>query len=248
MKIAVLADIHANLEALQTVLAHARNQGITKFVCLGDIVGYNANPHECLEIVRGLDLLGVVMGNHDAVACGAQPLAGFNPYAAMAAQWTREQLTDEEQTWLAQLPYKQDILVEETMSRFTIVHASLYMPETWDYVFDSHEANLSMQYQWMPVCFIGHTHAPIAYERSMLETIAGSYDTLQFNPEHKYLVNCGSVGQPRDRDPRAAYVSYDLAEQTIQLHRLEYDVKTAQQKVLAAGLPEYCATRLAAGR
>jgi predicted phosphodiesterase len=248
MKIAVLADIHANLEALQTVLAHAKAQGVTKYVCLGDIVGYNANPHECMEIVRGLDLLGVVMGNHDAVACGRQSLFGFNPYAAMAAQWTRDHLTDEEQTWLAGLPFKQDILIDQPLTRFTIVHASLNQPETWEYVFDSHQANLSMQFQWMPLCFIGHTHAPVAYERSLLETIAGNFDTLRFNPEHKYLINCGSVGQPRDRDPRAAYVTYDLDQGTIQLHRLPYDLTTAQTKIIQAGLPEYCATRLASGR
>ena len=248
MKIAFLADIHANLEALQAVLAHAKEQGVSKYVCLGDIVGYNANPHECLQIVRGLDLLGAVMGNHDAVACGAQTLEGFNPYAKQAAQWTREQLTDEEQTWLAGLPFTQDILLDEPLARFTIVHASLNHPECWEYVFDSHDASISMQFQWMPLCFIGHTHTPLAYESSLLDTFAGNFETITLNPEHKFLVNCGSVGQPRDRNPRAAYVTYDLESSTIQLHRVEYDVAAAQQKITAAGLPEYCAIRLGIGR
>ncbi|MBQ4481374.1 MAG: metallophosphoesterase family protein [Victivallales bacterium] len=248
MKIAVLADIHSNLEALHAVLSHARAQGITKFVCLGDVVGYNANPHECMEEVRSLDLLGIVMGNHDAVACGQQSLYGFNPYAAQAAEWTRNQLSDEEQTWLAGLPYKQDILIDSPMTRFSIVHASLNRPDSWEYVFDTHEADVSMQFQWMPLCFIGHTHSPLAFERSLIETIGGAYDVVRLNPDHKYLVNCGSVGQPRDRDPRAAYVTYDLDKGAIQLHRVTYDVAAAQKKILAAGLPEYCATRLAAGR
>ena len=248
MKIAILADIHANLEALHAVLSHARGQGINKCVCLGDIVGYNANPHECLEEVRALDILGGVMGNHDAVACGMQSLFGFNPYAAQAAQWTREQLSDEEQTWLARLPFKQDIFIDAPMTRFTIVHSSLNRPDTWEYVFDSHEADVSMQFQWMPLCFIGHTHSPMAFERSLIETIGGNFDVMHLNPDHKYLVNCGSVGQPRDRDPRAAYVTYDLDNATIQLHRVVYDVVAAQRKIMAAGLPEYCATRLATGR
>ncbi|MBP5299781.1 MAG: metallophosphoesterase family protein [Victivallales bacterium] len=248
MKIAILADIHANLEALQAVLAHAGRQGVEKYVCLGDIVGYNANPRECLEIVRGLDLLGVVMGNHDAVACGRQPLTGFNPFARQAAQWTREQLSDEDQTWLASLPFKQDVFLEKPPARFTIVHACLKHPESWEYVFDVQEAGISMQFQWMPICFIGHTHTPLAYERSLLDTIGGSFDTIALNPDHKYLVNCGSVGQPRDRDPRAAYVTYDLDKAAVQLHRVQYDVETAQRKITAAGLPEYCATRLGIGR
>ncbi|MBR6470739.1 MAG: metallophosphoesterase family protein [Victivallales bacterium] len=248
MKIAVIADIHANLEALHAVLGHARAQGITKYVCLGDIVGYNANPHECLEEVRNLDLLGVVMGNHDAVACGRQSLVGFNPYAARAAEWTRSQLSDAEQTWLASLSFKQDIFIDSPITRFTIVHASLNRPEAWEYVFDTHEADVSMQFQWMPLCFIGHTHSPLAFERSLLETVGGVFNTVRFNPDHKYLVNCGSVGQPRDRDPRAAYVTYDLDHATIQLHRVVYDISTAQKKVIAAGLPEYCAIRLGTGR
>ena len=133
----------------------------------------------------------------------------------------------------------------------TIVHSTLDSPEAWGYIFDKYYAENSFSYQRLPFCFIGHSHVPFAYEQigGMKGTIqAGRYEEIRLNPNHKYLINVGSVGQPRDGDPRAAFVTFDTDERIIQLHRVEYDIQTAQQKILKAGLPERLALRLAVGR
>ena len=247
MKIGIIGDIHSNLEALTAVLEAADGMGIKRFACIGDIVGYNANPHECLDIVRSLDLITVVKGNHDAYVSNNFPLSNFNPQAAAAVRWTREQLTAEELKWLDSMPYKYDVYLQEPAARFTVVHATLDNPENWAYIFDRYTAADSLQYQWMPVCFFGHTHTPLAFEKYLSDVTGGVYDTVKVQPNHKYLINIGSVGQPRDRDPRAGFASYDLDTGIIQLHRIDYDVETAQKKIIAAGLPPRCAERLAVG-
>ncbi len=248
MKICVLGDIHANLEALNAVLAKAKELGAEKYVCIGDVVGYNANPHECLEIVRNLDLIAIVMGNHDSYASNDAEMLGFNPQAAEAVEWTRQQLTAEERKWLAELPMRRDVIVQNPTARFSVVHATLDTPTAWGYIFDRFTAASSLQYQWMPLCFFGHSHTPLAFEKSLSDIVGGVYETIQMASNQKYLVNVGSVGQPRDRDPRAAFVIYDVEKGQIQLHRVEYDIETTQKKILAAGLPERCAARLALGR
>ena len=247
MKIGVLGDIHANLEALTAVLAECQKLGVEKYVCIGDIVGYNANPHECMEIVRGLAPIAIVMGNHDSYASNNLDLLGFNPQAAAAIEWTREHLTEDEQRWLSELPYKKDVFMQNPTARFSVVHATMDNPQMWGYIFDRYTAAASLQYQWMPICFFGHTHTPLAFEKNLDEIVGGMYDTIKIQSNQKYLINVGSVGQPRDRDPRAAFVTYDVEAATIQLHRVEYDIAAAQRKILAAGLPARCAERLALG-
>lgn len=247
MKIAVLGDIHSNLEALTAVLAKGQELGCDKYVCIGDIVGYNANPHECLEIVRGLDLLAVVMGNHDSYTSNARELVGFNLQAAKAVEWTREQLSAEELEWLRKLPMKEDVFLNSPPVRFSIVHSTMDNPNMWGYIFDRFTAAASMQYQWTPLCFFGHTHTPLAFVKT--DTVVGGlYDSLKVEANHKYLINVGSVGQPRDRDPRAAFVVYDVEAAEVTLHRVEYDFESSQRKILAAGLPARLAERLAVGR
>lgn len=247
MKIAVLGDIHSNLEALEAVLDEARRLAVEKFVCIGDIVGYNANPHECLEIVRALPGFEVIIGNHDAYISSDRELVGFNPQAAQAVEWTREQLNAEELTWLSLLPFKKDIFLTNPNVRFSLVHATMDTPHAWGYIFDRYAAAASMQYQWLPLCFFGHTHTPLAFAKSN-EVSGGTYETIQMQANHKYLVNVGSVGQPRDHDPRAAFVTYCTVKGEITLHRVEYDIATSQRKILAAGLPLRLAERLAVGR
>src|SRR5262249_52858152 len=151
MRIGILSDLHANLEATEAVLADARKQQCTHFVCLGDVVGYNANPHECVEIVRKLDC-PVVKGNHDEQAALAESSRGFNPLAETAINWTRSHLTEDDKSWLHQLPMHQQI------HGFTIVHATLDAPSRWDYVFNGLDAAGSFACQETPVCFFGHTH------------------------------------------------------------------------------------------
>lgn len=247
MKIAVLGDIHSNLEALTAVLEETERLGCEKYVCIGDIVGYNANPKECIEIVRSLDLLGVVMGNHDSYTSNSQELIGFNLQAAQAVEWTRKQLSEEELQWLGELPLKRDIFLTSPSARFSIVHSTMDNPGMWGYIFDRYTAAASMQYQWTPLCFFGHTHTPLAFDKTD-EIEGGLYESLQILPNHKYLINVGSVGQPRDRDPRAAFVIYDVEASAVSLHRVEYDIEESQRKILAAGLPERLAERLSYGR
>jgi diadenosine tetraphosphatase ApaH/serine/threonine PP2A family protein phosphatase len=240
MKYAILGDIHANLEALDTVLADAEKQKCTHFLSIGDVIGYNANPKECLEKIQAL-ACPVVQGNHDYYGSRDDDLVGFHPMAAEVIAWTRRQLSPEQREWLRKLPYSQRV---ET---FTIVHSTLDNPDKWGYVLDRYDADANFNYQTTSVCFYGHTHIPIAFEKGD-EIRSGLYSKIKIKMGRKYFINVGSVGQPRDGDPRAAYVIYDMPNSVIELRRLEYDLKTTQQKILDAGLPNRVAARLATGR
>ena len=241
MKFAILSDIHSNLEALKVVLDHAKQQQCTHYVCLGDVVGYGPNPKECLSIVRELDC-PVVMGNHDEYCAGDMDLTGFNPMASDAIKWTRQQLTEEERTWLRNLKYVRNV------ESFTMVHATLDLPERWAYVFDRLAAQSSFNYQHTPVCFNGHTHVPVAFVRGPGGIQGGLYTKIKIEVGRKYFINVGSIGQPRDRNPKSSYVIFDLDENVIEIHRLDYDIATVQKKIHAAGLPASLADRLAQGR
>ncbi len=240
MRFAIFGDIHANLEALQAVLADAEAHEATHYVCLGDVVGYNANPHECLEIIRNLDC-PVVKGNHDEQASMTEDLIGFNPLAEEAINWTRKQLTDDDKQWL------RDLKMVRQVRDFTIVHATLDTPHQWGYVFNQLDAAASFNYQHTQLCFYGHTHAPRAYIRDTSVKTA-ALDKLHIEPGKKYFINAGSVGQPRDGDWHAAYCLYDPDRQLVELRRLEYDIWTAQDKIVDAGLPQRLADRLALGK
>ena len=240
MKFAIFGDIHANLEALQAVLADAAEHGCTHYVCIGDIVGYNANPHECLEIVRGLDC-PVVKGNHDEEASLESDLVGLNPLAEQSMRWTRENLTEDDKDYLRNLK-----LVRQVRD-YTIVHATLDTPSGWGYVTNKFDAMASFSYQYTPVCFFGHTHTPVTYVKgSSVEVDRGQ--VVEIQPGKKYFINVGSVGQPRDGDPRSSYCIYDIGGQRVVNRRLEYDRATAQQKIVEAGLPQMLADRLDLGK
>ena len=241
MKFAVLSDIHSNLEALKVVLDHTKAQQCTHYVCLGDIVGYGPNPKECLSIIRSLDC-PVVMGNHDEYCAGEMDLTGFNPMASDAIKWTRQQLTEEERTWLRNLKYVRNV------ESFTIVHATLDLPEKWAYVFDRLAAQASFNYQHTPVCFNGHTHVPVAFVRGPTGIHGGLYTKIKIEVGRKSFINVGSIGQPRDRNPKSSYVVFDLDNNVIEIHRLDYDIAAVQKKIHAAGLPASLADRLAQGR
>jgi len=240
MKFAILADIHGNLEALQAVLEDARKQGCTHYACIGDVVGYGANPKECLDIIRSMGM-PCVKGNHDEYCSIEEDAEGFNPLAAEAVMWTRQQLSEEDRQWLRDLRYVRMV------TNFTIVHATLDAPQRWGYVFDKLAAAASFPYQNTPVCFFGHTHVPVAFVRDSMVR-GGTYSKFKIEPGKKYFINVGAVGQPRDGNPKAAYVVYDVDEGTVELRRLDYDIATAQKKIRAAGLPERLAERLAYGR
>jgi predicted phosphodiesterase len=241
MKYAIIADIHANLEAFNTVLADIKNQNCTHVACLGDVVGYNANPKECLDMVRAMNI-PVVKGNHDEYCSIENDLEGFNPHAAEAINWTRDQLTAEDRQWLRELKYMR------LVTSFTLVHATLDQPQRWGYVFDRLAAAASFTYQNTAICFFGHTHVPLAFVRDAGQVKGGTYSKFKIEPGKKYFINVGSVGQSRDGVPKATYVVYDMQEQSIELRRLDYDMATTQKKILDAGLPARLAERLALGR
>ncbi len=240
MKYAIIADIHGNLDAFEVALQDIKSQNISQIVCLGDVVGYNARPKECLRIVREMGI-PCVKGNHDEYCSSTDHLEGFNPHAADAVHWTRNQLDDEDKKWLRDLKHTR------IAGNFTLVHATLDAPERWGYVFDKLAAAASFPYQTTQVCFFGHTHVPVAFMRDTVVR-GGTYSKFKVDPAKKYFVNVGAIGQPRDNNPKAAYVVYDTDASTIELRRLDYDIPAAQAKIREAGLPERLAERLAYGR
>ena len=240
MRYAIIADIHANLEALQVVLEDTKEQKCSHYACVGDVVGYNANPKECLDIIRNMGM-PCVKGNHDEYCSSEDPLEGFNPHAAEAVSWTRRQLNEEDRQWLRDFKYLRMV------ASFSMVHATLDGPQRWGYVFDKLAAAASFTYQNTAVCFFGHTHVPVAFVRDTMVR-GGTYSKFKVEPGKKYFVNVGAVGQPRDGNPKAGYVIYDLDDGTIELRRLDYDIGKAQEKIRSAGLPARLAERLGLGR
>lgn len=243
MKVAIFGDIHGNLEALEAVLEDAASQGVDDHVCLGDVVGYGADPKACIARVRALDC-PVVKGNHDEDASLNQDLYGRSRLAQAAMHWTREELGPEEKRWLEELP------MMTQLDDFTVVHASLSIPETWTYVLSGQQAESSFSFQETPVCFIGHTHTPITYVRDNEDgsVSAESASAFSIEADKDYLINVGSTGQPRDREWRSSYAIYDLNASKVAIRRVEYDIDTACLKIQEAGLPLALAERLRLGR
>ena len=243
---AIFSDIHSNLEALEAVLADIEALNIPGKLCLGDVVGYNANPAECVEKIRALGL-PVIQGNHDAMVAEENEavLYEFNPVARQGLLYSRRQLSKEQKMWLQQLPlvYRSD--------EFGAVHASLSVPELWEYVLSTMEAHAHFMAQDRPVFFCGHSHFPAVFtrhrRRNSVEMMEPRPDELELNPEYDYLINVGSVGQPRDNDSRACYGILDLQKRTFEYRRVTYDVEKAANKVLQAGLYEVTAIRLMRG-
>jgi predicted phosphodiesterase len=259
MKYAIISDIHSNLEALSTVLDYCKTQKIDKYICVGDVVGYNANPAECLEIVQGLNLHMAIRGNHDEYAGTESELAGFNPFAKEAILWTRDQLSQEQRNWLAGNKLKEI----DPKNSITIVHATLDSPASWGYIFDNHHAIDNFSYQYTKLCFCGHSHVPVMFKKNSNgmsdELVKAIPEWEKINDKSiqeievkidntcKYLVNIGSVGQPRNGDARASFVTFDTYKRTLKRVCLQYDVETAQEKIINAGLPVVLADRLSSG-
>jgi diadenosine tetraphosphatase ApaH/serine/threonine PP2A family protein phosphatase len=240
-RFAILGDIHANLEALRAVMDDARSQSVTDFVCVGDVVGYNADPVACVRIIRDELCSPAVRGNHDHYCSHEEELDDFQPLAASAIAWTRRQLSAEDAQWLRILP------LFRAIGGFTVVHSTLDVPERWGYVFDTLDAEAHFTYQKTPLCFHGHTHIPLVFEKRK-EIERTQPEKVVLTPGCKYFINTGSVGQPRDGDPRSSYVIYDTNARIVTFRRIDYDVTTAMEKIRQAGLPERLAIRLAAGR
>lgn len=228
MKFAIIADIHANLEALQAVLEDAKEQRCTHHAFLGDFVGYCADPKACVDMVRAMNA-PCVKGNHDEYCATNLPLDRFNVNLAKFVEWTRKQLTADDRQWLQRLPYVRKV------EDFIIVHATLDQPERWQYVFDKLAATASFARQTTQMCFFGHTHVPVAFMRDTVVR-GGTYTKFKVESGKQYFVNVGAVGQPRDNNPKAAYVVYDMDEGTVELRRSEYDILATQKKIRRSGL------------
>lgn len=231
MRYAIFSDVHANWEALGSVLTDAHEQGCRHHVCLGDIVGYNSDPGACVDMIRSLNC-PVVQGNHDEDACLTRMPEELHPLAESVLRWTREHLTPEQKQWLRELK-----LVRQVRD-FTIVHATLDSPGSWAYVANRFDAMASFSYQFTQLCFYGHTHAPRIYEKEKDgATRCLRVQTTDLRDGVKCFINVGSVGQPRDGDWRASYAIYDVDARTVELRRVEYDFQETRRKNRDAGLP-----------
>ncbi len=239
MRYALLSDVHGNLEAFQAVLRVLKEEGPDCYICIGDIIGYGANPRECIKLVKDLGCL-TIAGNHDWAAVDLTSIDYFNPYAKEAVLWTRNQLSQEDRDFLKGLE-----LVRK-LPGFTIVHATLKAPEEWSYIFSNSDARQNFQLLSNCLLFVGHSHVPIIFEGN------GGYP-YHFNREvnleegQKYIINIGSVGQPRDGDPRAAFSIYDTGSNRVEIRRVEYNVEEAMRKIVEANLPPVLAWRLREG-
>ena len=243
----VLSDIHANLEALDTCVADARVRGYDEVLLLGDVVGYGPDPNAVIDRVRAMQPRALVRGNHDKVALGIDQAEGFHAAARAAAQWTIDALSDEHRAWLTALPMGPCVVDQVT----EICHGAPFDEDS--YIFDELDAMRALASASRPVCLYGHTHCAVLFELASGRLAAGSSNTsgvyeAKLQEGARYLVNPGSVGQPRDGDPRAAYAIVDSERKQITLLRVKYPIYTTQQKMLKAGLPEPLARRLAAGR
>jgi predicted phosphodiesterase len=239
-KYALVSDIHANLEAFTAVLETIEKEGCEKIVCLGDIVGYGANPRECIKLVREYDM-ATIAGNHDFACIGKTNINYFNSYAKEATLWTRKITTDEDKEFLNSLP------LVDYHDNFTVVHGTLYSPELFDYIQTTYDAYLSLQLLESQICFLGHSHVPITFFQGDLISYTLN-PSIKVEEGVKALVNIGSVGQPRDDNPRASFATYDTDEMQVEIHRVEYDIETTMGKILKAGLPPPLAERLKFGR
>ena len=239
MQFAILADIHSNLAAFEAVLEDLEKRGgFDKIWCLGDIVGYGPEPNACIKLLRQFDH-SCVAGNHDWAAIGNIDIMDFNEDAALANQWTAKQLTEEEKDYLHSLPLR------ITEHDFSMAHGSPREP-IWEYLFSTRLAEENLSYFTTPFCLVGHSHIPLMFEESqnglLLHQLKND-ETIEL-AENRLIINPGSVGQPRDHDPRASYILYNSDNNTISHFRVDYDIETTQQKMTELNLPEFLICRL----
>lgn len=239
MRVLVISDIHANLSALEAVLASAGR--LDDVWCLGDLVGYGPDPNECIARLRSLPSLTCLLGNHDAAAIGDLPLDSFNAEARTSLEWQREVLS------AASLDFLQELEPMSQVASVTLAHASPRQP-LLEYLLDTFAAGENFEFFQTKLCFVGHTHVPILFFQGDYGVgLQIPHADITFNLDSRCIANPGSVGQPRDRDPRASFAIFDDELLTWEYHRVEYDISSVQQRMLAVGLPERHIARLAGG-
>lgn len=242
MQIAIIADLHANLEATRAVFREIDQRKPDRIVCLGDLTGYNAEPNEVVDIIRERQI-PTLMGNHDAAVCGLEDPWFFRAAAKTVIEWQYEQVRDDNRRWLSSLP-------EQITFRGTClgVHGSPSSRD--DYIIDWLDAMRQLEFlngREVTTCFFGHSHRPSFFSEKG-NTTTHSGNLRQLHPSNRYFINPGAVGQPRDRDPRAAFGIFDAEKMTFEFCRVEYDIESCQRKIIQAGLPVELAKRLAKGK
>lgn len=233
MRIAIISDIHSNLEALTKAFEIIGKKDVREIICLGDIVGYGANPNECISLIRS-KARRTLLGNHDEAVFQTVMAYNFNQHARSAVLWTSRQLTSESISFLQSLP----VTLEHNDAFFT--HASPRIPNEWNYILTAEDAEANMPHFSQNICFIGHSHVPAIF--------CEGKQTSQLERGKKHIVNVGSVGQPRDLDPRLSFGIFDTEAFTYENVRIDYDVEKASEKILQAGLPRSLADRLLVGK
>jgi predicted phosphodiesterase len=244
MKYGIFSDVHSNMEAFQAVLDALKREGVDKYVFLGDLVGYAADPRECIRMLRDLKAESgciCVGGNHDYAVCGLTDYKKYDPYAVEAIKWTKGILDKPDIKFLSEMK-----LVEKT-DDITLVHSSLYAPEEWWYILDIDDAYPCFKLLETNVCFYGHSHKPVFFiSGEMVDWIVD--DQMVIDDDKKYIINVGSVGQPRDRNPESAFAVYDTEERIVRIKRVAYDISKTQERIISAGLPHMLAQRLRLGK
>jgi len=241
MRYAIFSDIHSNLEALEAVLEAYQKERIDKYLCVGDIVGYGANPNECIAKVKESATV-TLAGNHDWAVVDLFPTDNFNPAAQEAVFWTKEHLGENGKVFL------QSLKLIYVIENFVLVHGSLDKPQNFNYLTNVYDCAATFQLLKSSVCFVGHTHVPVVFIQDKEgNSHYQDVDSLKIAPQNKYIINVGSVGQPRDSIPQAAYSIFDTENQEVQIKRIKYDVFKARRKIIEAGLPSFLGDRLLTG-
>ncbi len=236
MLYAILGDIHSNLDALEAVLEEVKKVRVDEILCVGDVVGYGAEPSQCIRLIREATSF-IAAGNHDYGAVDKTDIDYFNPEAKEAVLWTSSNLSQEGKQFLASLP----LVIEK--DNLTLVHGSLHLPELFPYILTFYDAELCFKGLKNGVCFVGHSHVPVVLTRDgTIKAAAEPQVSLQNIP--KAIVNVGSVGQPRDRNPKACFVLYDTEKKLVRFKRVEYNITKASAKIIKAGLPAFNADRI----
>ena len=242
MKYAIISDIHGNLEALESVLAEIDRREVDSILCLGDVVGYGPNPNECVELVRAR-ADAILAGNHDHAPIGRIDITYFNQWARSAIEWTRKELSESSIEFLLNLPLSLE------RDGFTIVHSTPLEPAEWNYIITIGDAVKNFPEFRNQVCFVGHSHVPMVIALNEQDDCR----VLKSNPlilaeDSRYIINVGSVGQPRDLNPLSAFAIYEATEKKYELVRVEYDIAKTQEKIRQSELPDFLAARLELGQ
>ncbi|MBM4162404.1 MAG: metallophosphoesterase family protein [Ignavibacteria bacterium] len=232
MRLAIISDIHGNLEALTAALELIDSRGVDEIICLGDVVGYGANPNECLDLIRQRCMV-ILLGNHDAAAVDLSIANSFTMNARLSALWTRQALLDKNREFLQSLPYTKE------RGEIFLTHGSPYNPDEWNYIITDFDARDAFQSFTHRICFVGHSHIPALFSES------GGSPNLTIRD--RYIINVGSIGQPRDGNPKLSFGLFDTEAWTYENIRADYDVFTAAEKINSAGLPPALAHRLMVG-